>query len=102
MWGFRYLGLIICLMSLGSNINNYYSLHNQLISMHQDILNTLDTSHKQECHRIAHDSDHSSLKYLNLLSKRVMILKQKQNDGCKVCSRGVELITVRYLGQLFV
>ena len=93
---FLYLGLVICLMSRASNINNYQALRNQLISMHQNILNKIVELHKQEGNQIGFDPNHSSLKYLNLPSKRVMILKHnKKNCSCKVCLRGVELINYR-------
>ena len=93
---FRHLGLVICLMSHGSNINNYQALRNQLISMYGDLLNKMITLHKQECNQMDSDPNHSSLKYLSLPSKRIMILKHNRKNGsCKVCLRGVELISSR-------
>ena len=95
---FRHLGLVIRLMSRGSNINNYQALRNQLISMYDDLLNKAITLHKQECNQIDSDPNHSSLKYLHLPSKRVMLLKHTRKNGsckCKVCLRGVELIRFR-------
>ena len=100
---FRFLAIIIYLMSDTSNINSYQVLRNQLISMYNDLSCKVITLHKQECNQIGLDPNHSSLKYLNLASKRVMILKQKANTSssivCKICSRGVELIRDRYMIQ---
>ena len=100
---FPYLGMMIRSISDKSNINNYQALRNQLISMYDDLLCKVITLHKQECNQIDLDPKHSSLKYLNLPSKRVMILKQKANTSssivCKVCSRGVELMRRRYMNQ---
>ena len=95
---FHCLGLILHLMHLGSNIN-YQRLRNQFISMYENLLCKVITLHKQECNRIRLDPSHSSLKYLNLASKRVMVLQHNQNGGtaCKVCSRGIELISARLL-----
>ena len=93
---FRHVGLVICLMSDGSNINNYQALRKQLISIYNDLLNKVITLHKQECNQIGLNPNHSSLKYLNLPSKRVMILKHDRKHGdCKVCLRGVKLINFR-------
>ena len=93
---FRHLGVVICLMPLGSNINNYQALRNQLILIHDDLLRKVISLHKQECRQIGVDPNHSNLKYLNLPSKRMMILKHSQkNCHCKVCLRAIELIICR-------
>ena len=93
---FRFLGMIIYLMSDTSNINKYQAIRNQLISTYDDLLNKVITLHKRECNQIGSNPNHSSLKYLNLPSKRVMILKHKRKScDCKVCLRGVELINSR-------
>ena len=104
----RYLGMIVCEISLGSNINNYRVMVRQLITMHQDIVSKLIRLHKRECNQIALDPNHSSLKYLSLSSKDVTISRQnlKQNISCKVCSRGAELIRdrlcIKYIQNLLL
>ena len=96
---FRYLGKIILLMSSGSiaNINSYRAITTQLISIHEDIVSKVIMLHKRECNQISLNPDHSSLKYLNLPSKKIIFLKQRKNNVCRVCSRGVELIRVHLL-----
>ena len=93
---FPYTSMIICLLFMSPDYNNYHILIKQLISMVQKILSKVTILHKQECDQIGLDPKHSSLKYLNLPSKKIMLLKTKENNtslfGCKVCLRGVELI----------
>ena len=103
---FYYLGKIICVVSIeskSSSINNYRAIIGQLISMHQDILSKLIKLHKKECNQIALNLNHSSLKYLNLPSKKIMIARQnlKQNTSCKVCCRGTRLISDRLFIKYF-